>query len=83
MSIKIVILILARTDTAYFHNFVYKYSNIEFIRGRLKFVDLTAVGKKPTSAPFPSILCTYENKKKKYNVTLLTPDGTKESLSPV
>jgi len=82
-SIKIVFLIPARTDTAYFHNYVYKYCNIEFIRGRLKFVDLTAVSKKPTSAPFPSILCTYENKKKKYNVTLLTPDGTKESLSPV
>lgn len=33
----IVLLIPARTDTAYFHDYIYHNAKVEFIRGRLKF----------------------------------------------
>lgn len=33
----IVLLIPARTDTAYFHDYIYHKAQIEFLRGRLKF----------------------------------------------
>lgn len=49
---EIVLLVPSRTDTKWFHDFIYKKKNveIEFIKGRLKFDD----GK--NSAPFPSML---------------------------
>lgn len=52
----VVMLIPARTDTKYFHDYVIKGS-IEFIKGRLKF------GNSKNSAPFPSLLVEfiYEN----------------------
>ena len=50
---KIVMLIPARTDTKYFHKYIYKKAEIRFIKGRLKFGD----GK--GSAPFPSMLVIY------------------------
>ena len=43
----VVLLIPSRTDTRYFHNYIYGRSEIRFIKGRLKFSD----GK--GSAPFP------------------------------
>ena len=46
----IVMLLPARTDTRWFHDFIYKKHEIRFIKGRLKFND----GKQ--SAPFPSML---------------------------
>ena len=46
----IVFLIPARTDTKYFHEFIYPYAELRFIKGRLKFND----GK--GSAPFPSMI---------------------------
>ena len=46
----IVLLIPARTDTSYFHKYIYKKHEIRFIKGRLKFND----GKNP--APFPSMI---------------------------
>ena len=51
----IVLLIPSRTDTKYFHEFLYKKENVEliFIKGRLKFGD----GK--NSAPFPSMLAIF------------------------
>lgn len=49
----IVLLIPARTDTKYFHEYVLPYAEIRFIKGRLKF------GNQKNSAPFPSILCIY------------------------
>ncbi len=45
-----VALIPARTDTRYFHDYIYGKAEIRFIKGRLKFGD----GKKP--APFPSMV---------------------------
>ena len=51
---KIVMLIPARTDTRYFHDYIYHKAEIRFIKGRLKFGD----GKAP--APFPSMLVIYK-----------------------
>ena len=58
---KIHLLIPTRTSTTYFHEYIYPYTEIHFIKGRLKFRDLTGVSKKPTSAPFPSIMCIYKH----------------------
>lgn len=34
---KVVMLIPARTDTAYFHDYIYRKAKVTFLRGRLKF----------------------------------------------
>ena len=46
----VVMLIPARTDTKYFHEYIYKKHEIRFIRGRLKF------GDSKNAAPFPSMI---------------------------
>lgn len=52
----VVMLIPARTDTKYFHDFIYyKATEIRFIKGRLKFGD----SKNP--APFPSMVVIYKS----------------------
>lgn len=57
---KIVLLVPARTDTNWFHDFIYTrtHNNIryEFIKGRLKFIQR---GEIKNSAPFPSMLVYY------------------------
>lgn len=51
----VVCLIPARTDTSYWHNYIFdKADDIRFIKGRLKFGD----GK--NSAPFPSAVIVYK-----------------------
>lgn len=55
-NITIVLLIPARTDTQYFHEYILPYCELRFIKGRLKF------GGSKNSAPFPSILCIYKKK---------------------
>lgn len=54
----VVCLLPARTDTKYFHEYIYKNPRctIRFIKGRLKFGDST------NSAPFPSMIVVYQNK---------------------
>lgn len=50
----VVALIPARTDTRYFHEFIYrKVKEIRFIKGRLKF------GGSKNSAPFPSMIVIF------------------------
>ena len=50
----VVMLIPARTDTRYFHEFIYnKATEIRFIKGRLKF------GGSKNSAPFPSMVVIF------------------------
>lgn len=46
-------LLPARTDTRWFHEFVYGIAEIRFIRGRVKFVGASA------SAPFPSMIAVW------------------------
>lgn len=53
----VVMLIPARTDTRYFHDYIYNRSEIRFVKGRLKFGD----GK--NSAPFPSMLVIFRGAK--------------------
>lgn len=50
----VVMLIPARTDTRYFHEFIYhKAKEIRFIKGRLKF------GNSKNCAPFPSMVVIF------------------------
>ena len=50
---KVVMLIPARTDTKYWHNYVMRASEVYFVKGRLKFGDST------NSAPFPSAIVVF------------------------
>ena len=50
----VVMLIPARTDTRWFHDYIYNKAEIRFIKGRLKF------GNSKSSAPFPSMLIIYK-----------------------
>jgi site-specific DNA-methyltransferase (adenine-specific) len=56
----VVMLIPARTDTKYFHDYIYKKKNVEvrFIKGRLKF---GGKQKGSGSAPFPSMIIIFRN----------------------
>ena len=49
----VVMLLPARTDTAWFHDYIYGHTEIRFVRGRLKF------GKCKNSAPFPSMVVIF------------------------
>jgi len=49
----VVMLIPSRTDTRWFHNYIYGKSEIRFIKGRLKF------GECKNSAPFPSMVVIF------------------------
>ena len=55
----IVLLIPARTDTVYWHKYIFnKADSIYFIKGRIKF------GDSKNSAPFPSAIVVYNDTKK-------------------
>ena len=66
----VVVLIPARTDTKYFHNYCMKASKIRFISGRLKFSNRTLPSWNPegnfkmSSAPFPSIVVVFDESKR-------------------
>lgn len=49
----VVCLLPARTDTKWFHDYIYNRSEIRFIKGRLKF------GDSKNSAPFPSMVVIF------------------------
>ena len=49
----VVLLAHARTDTRWFHEWVYRKAQLRFVKGRLKFGD----GRQ--SAPFPSLVAIY------------------------
>ena len=49
----VVMLLPARTDTKWFHDYIYGKAEIRFIRGRLKF------GGSKNSAPFPSMVVVF------------------------
>ena len=50
---KVVMLIPSRTDTRWFHEFIYGKAEIRFIKGRLRF------GGSKNSAPFPSMIVIF------------------------
>lgn len=54
----VVMLIPARTDTKWFHDYILPNAEIRFIKGRLKF------GGSKNSAPFPSMVCIFRNEVK-------------------
>lgn len=51
----VVMLLPARTDTKWFHEYIYHQSEIRFIKGRLKF------GDSANSAPFPSMVVIFRS----------------------
>lgn len=53
----VVMLIPARTDTRYFHDYILDRAEVRFVRGRLKF------GGSDTGAPFPSMLVIFRGPK--------------------
>ena len=53
----VVMLLPARTDTKWFHEYIYKKADIRFIKGRLKFGDSN------NSAPFPSMVVVFKGVK--------------------
>lgn len=65
----VVMLLPARTDTKWFHEYIYntKYkgllpkpnTEIRFLRGRQKMIDLDNPIKKPNTAPFPSMIVIF------------------------
>ena len=63
----VVMLIPSRTDTRWFHDYIYKKENVEirFIKGRLKFVNRLLPSWNPEgnfklqSAPFPSMVVVF------------------------
>lgn len=53
----VVMLLPARTDTKWFHDYIYKRAEIRFLKGRLKF------GNSKNSAPFPSMIVVFRGLK--------------------
>ena len=51
----VVLLVHSRTDTRFFHDWIYGKAELRFVRGRLKFGD----GRQ--SAPFPSLVAVYRH----------------------
>ena len=58
----VVMLIPARTDTSYWHDYITKASEIFFIRGRIKFFNKEKKGN--SAAPFPSAIIVFGGWKK-------------------
>lgn len=52
----VVMLLPARTDTKWFHEYIYGKAEIRFLKGRLKF------GSSKNSAPFPSMIVIFKPK---------------------
>lgn len=50
----VVMLIPARTDTRYFHRYIYHHAELRFLPGRVRFND------GPQGAPFPSMVVIFE-----------------------
>jgi phage N-6-adenine-methyltransferase len=53
----VVMLLPARTDTGWFHDYIYGKAEIRFVRGRLRF------GGAEWNAPFPSMVVIYRRNK--------------------
>lgn len=58
-SEQIVFIIPARTDTSYWHDYIFNKAEVIFIRGRLKF-EVDGIAK--DAAPFPSAIVIFNGK---------------------
>jgi site-specific DNA-methyltransferase (adenine-specific) len=47
-------LLPARTDTVWFHKWIYPFADVQFVRGRIKF------GNSNNAAPFPSMVVVFD-----------------------
>jgi site-specific DNA-methyltransferase (adenine-specific) len=56
-GVTTVALLPARTDTSWFHNYIYNKHEVRFLKGRIKFVGAEA------SAPFPSMIVIFKPEK--------------------
>lgn len=56
-GVTTIALLPARTDTSWFHSYIYSKHEVRFLKGRIKFVDA------PSSAPFPSMIVIFSPKK--------------------
>ena len=56
-GLTIVLLLPARTDTAYFHDYLYGQAELRFLRGRVRFEDED--GNAYDAAPFPSMVAIF------------------------
>lgn len=70
-GITIVLLIPARTDTTYFHDYIYGQAEVRFVRGRIVFVDEAGNPCKDAKgrampAPFPSMVVIYNGKEERH-----------------
>jgi phage N-6-adenine-methyltransferase len=54
LRVTVVMLLPARTDTSWFHDYCVTLGEVRFLRGRLNFDDL-----RPSRAPFPSMLVIF------------------------
>lgn len=71
----VVMLIPSRTDTTYFHKYIYKHAKeIRFIKGRLKFGDFRNPDMKLAPAPFPSMVVVFKNTKSKLMIKKIRKD---------
>ena len=57
----VVMLLPARTDTRWFHEYIWNKAEIRFIKGRLKF------GNSKNSAPFPSMVVIFQREDTAYD----------------
>lgn len=57
-GVTVVALLPARTDTSWFHNYIYNKHEVRFLKGRVKFVDAKA------PVPFPSMIVIFKPTKK-------------------
>lgn len=55
-----VMMLAARTDTKYFHEYIYHKAEIRFLKGRIKF------GGSKNAAPFPSMIVIYRKDNKNH-----------------
>jgi len=64
----VVMLIPSRTDTKWFHKYIYNKAEIRFLQGRLKFINRLLPSWNPEgnfklqSAPFPSMVVVFNSK---------------------
>ena len=65
----VVMLIPARTDTRYFHDYIYQRSEIRFVKGRIKF------GEAKYNAPFPSMVVIFRGAKVRSEKEILQKKG--------